>query len=121
MEGSALSKFVMPVLDTGIWCPHAERVKSPCAYIMSNRKDGTLYVGVTSDLVRRVHEHRSGRCDGFTRRYNLARLVYFEQHQEMSQAIQREKNVKHWPRLWKVELIEKENPDWLDLFDVIAQ
>lgn len=89
-------------------------------YIMTNRKDGTLYVGVTSDLVKRVYEHRSGSVPGFTQRYKLKKLVYFEEHETAQLAIQREKNVKHWPREWKVDLIESGNPDWDDLYDGIA-
>ena len=90
-------------------------------YIMTNRKDGTLYVGVTSDLIRRVYEHRSKAVPGFTNRYNLDKLVYFEQHVEPRSAIQREKNVKHWSRAWKIEMIEECNPDWRDLYEDIAR
>ena len=89
-------------------------------YIITNRKDGTLYVGVTSDLVKRVYEHRTGAVAGFTQRYKLKKLVYFEEHETVRLAIQREKNLKHWPREWKVDLIENDNPDWGDLFDGIA-
>ena len=112
---------VIPVLDTGISTPHAVRVKTAHVYIMANRKDGTLYVGVTSHLLKRVFEHREGLCDGFTNKYKLTRLVYFEEHDEIQLAIQREKNIKHWPRKWKVDLIERINPEWDDLFEVIAQ
>ena len=87
---------------------------------MTNRKGGTLYVGVTSDLIKRVFEHRSGAVPGFTLRYKLKKLVYFEQHEIAQLAIQREKNLKHWPRDWKVALIENGNPDWSDLYDCIA-
>lgn len=90
-------------------------------YIMTNRRNGTLYVGVTNDLVRRAHDHRSGQTRGFTRRYNLFRLVFFETHDSARAAIQREKNIKHWPRAWKVALIERDNPEWRDLFDVVAR
>ena len=89
-------------------------------YIMTNRPDGTLYVGVTSDLVRRVYEHREGLADGFTKRYGLKRLVYFEFHEEIGTAIQREKTIKHWPRRWKVNLILAGNPEWADLFPGIV-
>jgi putative endonuclease len=86
-------------------------------YLMTNRRDGTLYLGVTGDLPKRVWQHREGVVDGFTRRYRLKRLVYAEHHADIRTAIQREKNIKHWPRAWKVQLIESQNPDWMDLCD----
>jgi len=86
-------------------------------YIMTNRPNGILYVGVTSDLARRVNEHRNGAADGFTKRYGLKRLVYAERHDDIRAAIRREKTLKHWPRAWKVRLIRTENPDWTDLYD----
>jgi putative endonuclease len=86
-------------------------------YILTNRPNGTLYVGVTSDLVRRVAEHREGAVKGFTKRYGLKRLVYFEVYDEIVTAIQREKNMKHWSRTWKVRLILQSNPEWDDLFE----
>ena len=89
-------------------------------YIMTNRPRGTLYIGVTSDLVRRVHEHRTHTAPGFTDRYNLERLVHFERFEDPRSAIQREKNLKKWKRQWKVELIETANPDWRDLWSEIA-
>lgn len=89
-------------------------------YIMTNKLNGTLYVGGTNDLVRRVWEHREGDVEGFTRSYRLKRLVYFEEHDSISAAIQREKAIKGWSRRWKVELIEGFNAEWRDLFDEIA-
>jgi len=86
-------------------------------YIMTNKPDGTLYIGVTNDLVRRVFEHRTHAAPGFTDRYNLERLVWFEQHDTPAEAIRREKALKRWNRAWKVELIQKSNPKWLDLWD----
>ncbi|PKU25278.1 GIY-YIG nuclease family protein [Telmatospirillum siberiense] len=86
-------------------------------YFMTNRPNGTLYVGVTSDLARRVWEHREGQADGFTKRYGLRRLVYVERHEDISTAIQREKNLKHWSRAWEVALILKANPNWDDLYE----
>ena len=86
-------------------------------YFMTNRHSGVLYVGVTSDLVRRAWQHRAGVVEGFTTRYRLKRLVYAEFHSDIRGAIQREKNIKHWPRSWKIELIEAQNPDWVDLYD----
>ena len=85
-------------------------------YIMTNRPDGVLYIGVTSDLVRRVYEHRAGVIAGFTKRYGLKRLVYFERHEEILAAIAREKAMKAWKRAWKVALITAENGSWADLF-----
>jgi putative endonuclease len=96
------------------------RMKSAWVYIMTNRANGTLYVGVTNDLVRRVGEHRTGVIPGFTKRYGLKKLVYFEEHQNVELAIQREHNMKHWSRTWKVRLILRDNPEWRDLFPEIA-
>jgi putative endonuclease len=89
-------------------------------YILVSRRNGTLYIGVTSDLVRRIHEHREGLGDGFTKRYGIKRLVYFEAYDDIARAIQREKTMKHWSRAWKLELIESRNPDWDDLYDAIV-
>jgi putative endonuclease len=89
-------------------------------YILTNRPHGTLYIGVTSNLARRVWEHREGVADGFTKRYNLKRLVFVERHEEILVAIQREKTMKHWPRAWKVALIVAANPGWDDLYQHIA-
>ena len=85
-------------------------------YILASRPRGTLYTGVTNDLVRRVHEHRQGVGDGFTKRYRVACLVYFETTENVAAAIQREKRLKEWQRAWKVALIEEHNPEWIDLY-----
>ncbi len=85
-------------------------------YIMASRKYGTLYIGVTSDLANRVAQHREGVMDGFTKRYGVKRLVWFERHDSIVVAIQREKSLKKWKRRWRVDLIEMNNPDWNDLF-----
>jgi putative endonuclease len=90
-------------------------------YILASRPGGTLYVGVTNNLVRRVYEHREGLVAGFTRRYGVKSLVYYEQHDTAVAAIQREKNIKHWPREWKIDLIVSMNPDWRDLYNDILQ
>ena len=90
-------------------------------YIMTNRPGGTLYVGVTNDLVRRAFEHREGLIGGFTKRYGLKMLVYYESHGTPIDAIQREKNIKHWSREWKIDLILSLNPDWRDLYDDIVR
>jgi putative endonuclease len=89
-------------------------------YFMTNRRDGTLYVGVTSDLVRRCYEHRNGLTDGFTKQYGLKSLVYFETYDDIRLAIQREKTIKHWPRAWKIRLIHSTNPEWDDLYASIV-
>jgi putative endonuclease len=86
-------------------------------YIMTNRPNGTLYTGVTTNLARRAWEHREGLVEGFTKRYGLKRLVYVETHTDIGAAIQREHNIKHWPRNWKVRLILATNPGWDDLYD----
>jgi putative endonuclease len=86
-------------------------------YIVTNRPNGTLYTGVTSNLARRAWEHREGVANGFTKRYGLKRLVFAERHVDIRTAIQRERNMKHWPRTWKVRLILAANPDWDDLYD----
>ena len=84
---------------------------------MTNRPDGTLYIGVTSDLLRRVWQHREGLIEGFTKRHGLTRLVFFERHDDIRTAIQREKSLKRYPRAWKIRLIQTCNPDWQDLYD----
>ncbi|MEM5582479.1 GIY-YIG nuclease family protein [Roseibium sp. AS2] len=84
-------------------------------YILASKAGGTLYVGVTNDLVRRTMQHREGSASSFTRRYKVHRLVYFEAHTDVEYAIKREKNIKKWKRAWKIELISKSNPDWHDL------
>ena len=89
-------------------------------YIMASKKNGTLYIGVTNNLVRRVYEHKEGLFDGFTKKYKVKNLVYFEIHNSMYEAIKREKAMKKWLRKWKIKLIEKENFDWRDLYDEIT-
>ena len=86
-------------------------------YIVTNRPNGTLYVGATGDLARRIWEHREGIADGFTKQHRLKRLVYAERCDDILTAKQRETNIKHWPRAWKVRLIHRDNPDWEDLYD----
>ena len=88
-------------------------------YIMTNKPNGTLYNGVTSDLRRRVYEHRTGAVEGFTKRYGLTRLVHAEQYDDIRVAIQREASLKRWRRSWKLELIAASNPDWADLYETI--
>ncbi len=90
--------------------------KSSFVYIMSNKKHGTLYVGMTAYLKRRIWEHKTGQSPGFTKRYRLTRLVYFEECDSIKEAIYREKQLKRWKRTWKIDLIESVNPEWHDLF-----
>jgi len=90
-------------------------VKQPCVYILASRAYGTLYIGVTSDLIGRLYQHRTGQVKGFTSRYRVYRLVRFEQFETMYEAISREKQLKRWHRQWKINLIESENPHWADL------
>jgi putative endonuclease len=88
-------------------------------YIPASAPNGILYVGVTNDLVRRIYEHRNGLIEGFTKKYAIKRLVHFEQYDDIQTAIQREHNIKHWSRKWKVRLILANNPQWNDLYDSI--
>jgi len=89
-------------------------------YLLARKKDGTLYLGVTNDLARRVHEHKSKQNIGFTSRYDVDRLVWYEEFEWVNDAIEREKRVKKWRRAWKIELIEDMNPEWKDLYDGLA-
>lgn len=91
------------------------QTKQPCVYILASQSHGTLYIGVTSDLLGRLHQHRNGTFEGFSKRYSVLRLVRFELFDDMAQAIAREKQLKNWHRRWKINLIESENPQWLDL------
>ncbi|ENN9980433.1 GIY-YIG nuclease family protein [Vibrio vulnificus] len=88
----------------------------PCVYILASQPYGTLYIGVTSDLIKRIWQHKNGESDGFTKKYRVVHLVYFEQFETMSDAILREKQLKKWNRQWKIQLIENANPHWLDLY-----
>ncbi len=95
-------------------------VRSAYVYILARASYGTLYVGVTSDLIKRVWEHKNGFVEGFTRQHSLKRLVRYEQHESMIEAIAREKKIKRWHRDWKVNLIQSMNPSWDDLYPVVA-
>jgi putative endonuclease len=92
-------------------------IKQPAVYILASKKNGTLYIGVTSDLVKRVWEHKNDLVAGFTKRYKIHNLVWYELHDDIDTAIEREKNMKEWERAWKIKLIEKDNKHWNDLFD----
>ena len=95
-------------------------MKQPCIYLLASRKNGTLYTGVTSNLVQRIWQHKNDQTDGFTKRYGVHLLVWYEMHDAMESAIAREKAIKEWKRAWKLELIEATNPQWLDLYDGIV-
>jgi putative endonuclease len=96
-------------------------MRSYWVYILASRPRGTLYVGMSGDLVKRVYQHREGLADGFTKQHDVKMLVYFEQHATAIAAIQREKNIKHWSRKWKSDLIRSMNPDWRDLWEDITR
>lgn len=91
-------------------------MKSYYIYIITNKHNKVLYIGVTSDLVKRIHEHKNKLADGFSKRYNLEKLVYYESTNDISSAIEREKHLKKWYRKWKIELINESNPEWRDLY-----
>ncbi|MFC1495203.1 GIY-YIG nuclease family protein [Thermodesulfobacteriota bacterium] len=93
--------------------------RQPAVYILASKRNGTIYVGVTSDLVKRVWEHRNNVTDGFTKKYDVHKLVWYEIHSTMESAINREKRIKKYNRKWKLDLIEKMNPDWMDLYETI--
>ncbi|WP_320836710.1 GIY-YIG nuclease family protein [Zhongshania sp.] len=91
-------------------------MKQPCVYILASKPHGTLYIGVTSNLVARIYQHKADLVAGFSQRYSVHRLVYIELHQEMYAALAREKQLKRWKRAWKIRLIEEKNPKWQDLY-----
>jgi putative endonuclease len=95
-------------------------MKNPHVYILASRRNGTLYIGVTSDLIKRVWEHKGDFVEGFSKQYGVHMLVYFEAHATMEDAILREKRMKKWNRAWKLRLIEENNPQWRDLYEEIA-
>jgi putative endonuclease len=89
-------------------------------YILASQRNGTLYIGITSDLIKRVWQHKEKFADGFTKKYNVNRLVYFEQFRDPESAIRREKRLKKYTRQWKINIIEKENPEWKDLYETLV-
>ena len=95
-------------------------MKQPCVYFLSSARNGTLYIGVTSNLIKRIWEHKNHVIEGFTKKYNVDRLVWYEQHGDVNEAIKREKQIKRWKRDWKIEMIEKMNSDWRDLYQEIC-
>ncbi|GBD96323.1 MAG TPA: GIY-YIG nuclease family protein [Nitrospirae bacterium] len=96
-------------------------MKNFFVYILCNKRNGTLYTGITSDLIKRVYEHKNKLSDGFTKKYNVHNLVWYEIYETAESAITREKQIKKWERKWKLELIEKDNSNWNDLYDYICE
>ena len=94
--------------------------RQPAVYILASKRNGTLDIGVTSDLAKRVWQHKNDVVDGFTKRYSVHQLVWYELHETMESAIEREKTLKNWKRVWKLELIENSNPSWQDLYETIV-
>jgi len=94
--------------------------KQPAVYILASKRNGTLYIGVTSDLVKRIWEHKNNMVEGFTKRYAVHQLVWYELRESMQSAIEREKRLKEWKRKWKLELVEGTNPNWQDLYHTIV-
>ena len=94
-------------------------MKQPCVCMLASRRNGSLYAGVTSNIIKRIREHKNDVVEGFTKRYGVHPLVWYEIHETMESAISREKTIKGWNRQWKLELIEKGNPEWADLYDTL--
>ena len=111
----------MTVEGRATCCSPAAMAKGGWVYLMTNRRNGTLYLGVTANLAARAWQHREGVVEGFTKRYGLTRLVWYERFEDIRDAIQREKTMKHWPRAWKVRLIHAMNPEWEDLYELLNQ
>jgi putative endonuclease len=96
-------------------------MKVASIYILTNKRNGTLYIGITSDLIKRIYQHKNGCVDSFSKKYNTHILVYYEQYMDMYEAIAREKQLKKWNRSWKLQLIDEFNPHWVDLYDEIIK
>ncbi|HWG67060.1 MAG TPA: GIY-YIG nuclease family protein [Rhodanobacteraceae bacterium] len=96
------------------------RERKPCVYMLASKRNGTLYTGVTADLVKRIWEHKNNVVAGFTQQYNVHMLVWYEIHETMQSAIAREKTIKEWKRAWKIRRIEEVNPEWNDLYETIC-
>ena len=97
-----------------------KKEKKAFVYIMASKRNGTIYIGVTSDLIHRVWQHKNNEIEGFTKKYKVHKLVYFEQHNNIRSAIEREKQIKKWIRKWKLDLIENKNSEWKDLYGEIV-
>jgi putative endonuclease len=118
--GGCFPLFTLPGLDPGILFASTIGMPSGFCYIMTNRPRGVLYVGSTANLPRRAYEHRMGLLDGFTSKYGLTQLVHYEEYAMYMDAVQRERTIKHWSRAWKIALVEKNNPEWTDLYGQLA-
>jgi putative endonuclease len=116
-----LDATIEPVIPAQAGIQESCDMKQPAVYLMASQRNGTLYVGVTSDLIKRVWQHRNHLVAGFTSQYNIDLLVWFEQHETMLSAIAREKAIKKWNRAWKLRLIEEQNPEWKDLWPTITE
>ena len=114
------AKALGKAINGHIRYPQAMRDRAPAVYILASKRNGTLYVGCTSNLPKRIWEHRNRVVPGFTTRYSVHRLVYVEAHDDMLNAVTREKRLKRWPRAWKIALIEQQNPEWCDLWEAIG-
>ena len=106
-----------PIRENILYASTVHTCKHPCVYILANKTCGTIYVGVTTDLPRRIWQHKRGMYSGFTRDYRVDRLVYYDIHGSIEEAIRREKRIKKWRRQWKIELVVAANPDWRDLYE----
>lgn len=115
-----LCLFYLPPLKFNYFFTFGVIMKEYYVYIMASKRNGTLYTGVTSDLEKRVWQHKSKEIEGFTSKYNVNQLVYYEIHGDIMEAIKREKNIQAWKRNWKLQLIEKNNPNWNDLYNSIT-
>ena len=120
MECPSIILSLIAGLDPAIQTASTFGMEKHWVYILASKRNGTLYVGVTRNLPKRIFEHKEGITGGFTTRYGVTRLVFAEPHDTAVAAIQREKNIKHWSRRWKLQLIERDNPDWDDLTDHIV-
>lgn len=112
-------RFTFPAVIPAQAGIQVREMKQPCVYLLASQRNGTLYTGVTSNLIKRIWEHKNNQTEGFTNKYAVHRLVYFEQHEDMYAAITREKQIKKWNRAWKLRLIEKRNPNWIDLYETL--
>ena len=119
--GNPDSCLTFPISKRYLFRYASPMISAAYVYILASKRNGTLYTGATRDLVRRIYQHKSHQTDGFTHKYSVTQLVYYEKHDRLDQAIQREKQIKKWNRAWKLQLIEKRNPDWQDLYSDICQ
>jgi putative endonuclease len=116
--GRIISRRIVCTLEAALECTvMAYREKTPAVYILASKRNGTIYTGVSSDLYIRIPQHKQGLIEGFTKKYHVHMLVYYEMHHLLTAAIEREHRIKEWRRQWKIRLIESMNPEWIDLFN----